>query len=422
MGGKHRILVSLAVCLLLSLSAVVGASGLAASGLQCNDFLPSDHYGVMTDSCDEADDLASELLSEGGNVGVMGGLRQVNDTINGRFTTFRLDKNGSMFGYSVWVNGSMNQIFDAIVFNDATSVNASIEGALFNGSFGNALVNVHNNPTGLLRIEAERSSSIKFTMTGGIFADVLDEDEVGNGSVEAATIGGRNLSSTIWVKGGTLESAGNRSLMVNLARGGEVIFRVGADASSQQKDLLRAFPAQEALTEYWVVSRDDGALYDFVAYDDISLGSDDATLKMGDWRLPLPAERGGKLVLLHTDRLSVTQSGGIESILAVNGDTLEETGSLDEVVQAASEKSSTGLFFMEQRNNRVDVYMYFPAEATTPGGEPGDDQPGDDRPSGDSGADSPGSIDGAMLLPILLGAGIIVVVGAAIWAVMRRRQ
>jgi hypothetical protein len=187
--------------------------------------------------------------------------------------------------------------------------------------------------------------------------------------------------------------------------------------SAPQEALLRAFPAQDILAEYWTVSRDDGALYDLALYDEATFGASNDTLALGDWKLPLPEQRAGKLVAVHTDKLTVTQAGGVGKILAMNGSAPEQAESLTEVLQAPSDEATKALYFMEQRANRVDIYLYFPAATTAPVDEPGGDQPG-----GDAGASDPTPADSSLLLPALLGIGIIAVVGAALWAVAKRKR
>jgi hypothetical protein len=404
MKGKMGLLFSIAICSLLCSSLVGIAYGQpAAAGLQCNEFPPGSHFGIVTSSCDGAEDIAEELLSEGANTGVLGGLRQANDSVIGRYTMFRVNEdNMSIDSWGVWRTGTIYQLFDGVVFNDAMELNTSIDGPVFDATFDSTNVRIHNHPGGLMEIHAERGVSIKFTMAGGINATMLSSDETGEG-VEAALVESDNISSIIIVRGGSLDQASGRSLMVNLAKGGEVIVRAASDDTSTQDALLSALPA-DVLAEYWVLARDDGAIYDLTAYREVDLGSSPWSLKMGDWELPLPKELAGNIVAVHTDRLSVTNAGGVKNMLSM-GQNASEASSLEEVLQARDDNGSTALYFMEQTNNRVDIYLFVPAAQGDGGAAAGGADTGDGVP-----------LDlGALALPIALVVVVVAALGAALW-------
>lgn len=399
------LLLPLAVCLLLctSFTGAFASGQPAATGLQCNEFPSTSHYGVVTSSCDKASDLATELLSEGANVGVLGGMRLMNDTVTGRYTMFRVNEgNMSIDGYGVWSNGAIYQIFDGITFLDAMEVNTSINGPVFDATFDSTSVRIHNHPGGLMEISAERSVSIKFQMAGGINSEMMTTDETGDASIEAARVGGTNISSTIVVNGGSLDQAGNRSLIASLARGGDVVVRAASDDTTTQSELLDALPSA-ILAEYWVLGRDDGAIYDLTAYRDVDFNTSSSKLKMGDWEIPLPDQLPGNVIGVHTDRMSVTIAGGIENMLSLSGSAPQAADSMEAVLQAADGNVSSAMYFMEQTNNRVDIYLYVPPGAGGVGSD------------GDSNTEISGPLDlGSLALPIGIGLGLVAVVAVAL--------
>ena len=396
------LMISLAVCSLLCSSFVGLAFGQPVAGLQCNEFPPGSHFGIVTSSCDDAEDIAEDLLSEGANTGVLGELRQVNDTMIGRYTMFLVNKdNMSIDNWGVWRDGAIYQIFDGIAFDGASEINASIDGPVFNAAFDGTNVRIHNHPGGIIEIHAERSVSIKFTMTGGINSTIMDVAEGGE-PIEAALVGSDNISAILAVRDGSLDQAGDRTLTVNLARGGEIIVRAASDDTETQDRLLSALPS-DILAEYWVLSRDDGAIYDLTAYREVSLTSS-RSLRMGEWEVPLPEEMDGNVIAVHTDRTSLANAGGVENMLSIE-QSAREANSLDEVLRAADDNASSALYFMEQTNNRVDIYLFVPAAQADSGAAAGGSDVTDDGP-----------LDlGAMALPIALVVVIAASLGAALW-------
>ena len=394
------LLMPLSVCLLLCVSIIGGfASGQPATmGLQCNEFPPTSHYGIVTASCDGAGGLAAELLTEGSNVGVLGGMKQANDTVTGRYTMFRVNEgNMSIDNYGVWSDGAIYQLFDGITFNDAMELSTSIEGPVFDATFDSTHVRVHNHPGGLIEISADRSVSIKFTMAGGINSNMMTAEETGSAPVEAARVGNANISSTVVVQHGNLNQAGNRSLIATLASGGSIFVRASSGDTSTQNELLDALPSS-ILAEYWALGRDDGAIYDVTAYRGVNFTSSSRMLKMGNWDVLFPNELPGNVIGIHTDRMSLTIAGGVENMLSLNGETPKAAGSLEEVLQAAHGNGSSPLYFMEQTNNRVDIYLFVP-------GASGD---------GGTGAGASNLLDGgSLIVPAMIGIGLVAVVGAA---------
>jgi len=128
---------------------------------------------------------------------------------------------------------------------------------------------------------------------------------------------------------------------------------------------------------------------------------------MGDWTIKLPEQAAGGVIGLHTDRLSMTISGGIDSLLSQIGGEATAVNSLEEVINAAKEGTGDRLYFMEQNNNRVDIYLYLP------GGTGGDEGgAGDSSGSGQQGSPLGGS---DLLIPAVLGIAVIAIIGAVLW-------
>ncbi len=398
------------ICFLLCSSIIGIACVQPAAGLQCNEFPPGSHYGIVTSSCGDADNVARELLADGSNVGVLGGMRQENDTVTGRFTMFRLnEENMSIDGFGVWNGGGIYQLFDGITFNDAISLTSSIDGAVFNATFDSTNVHIHNHPGVVMEIDTERSVNIKFTMAGGINSSIMSAEEIGDPSIEGARIGNDAVSATVMVTGGSLEQAGNRSLIVNLARGGEIVVRASSDNTPTQDMLLDAI-ISDVLAEYWVLARDDGAIFDIAAYRDVDLESSSLSLKMGEWEIPLPVQAPGNVIGVHTDRMSVTIAGGVENMLSL-GEAASEVGSLDEVLQAADGNGQSPVYYVEQTNQRTDIYLFVPA---TLGGE--------ESTGGGSGAGGGQAIDlGSMFLPAVIGAVVLIAIVSAVLLIRRKK-
>lgn len=400
--GKMGLLFSLAVCSLLCSSFVGLAYGQMAAGPQCNEFPPGDHFGIVTSSCDDAEVLTEELLSEGANTGVLGGLNQTNATVTGRYTMFRVNEgNMSIDNWGVWRDGAIYQIFDGVTFVDASELSTSIEGAVFDALFDDTSMRIHNHPGGIIEIQADGGARIELTMTAGVNSTMMDVDETG---VEAAMVGSDNISSALIVRGGSLDRIGDRTLVVNLARGGEILVRAASSDTPAQESLLSALPAH-ILAEYWVLARDDAAIYDLSAYREVNLTSSTRSLKMGEWELPLPQESNGKVIAVHTDRISLTNAGGVKNMLSI-GQDVNEANSLDEVLQAVDDNTTSALYFMEQINNRVDIYLFVPSASADGGASSG---------GADAVEDSPLDL-GSLALPMALVAVIIVAaVGTALW-------
>ena len=397
------------ICFLLCSSIIGIACVQPAAGLQCNEFPPGSHYGIVTSSCGDADNVARELLADGSNVGVLGGMRQENDTVTGRFTMFRLnEENMSIDGFGVWNGGGIYQLFDGITFNDAISLTSSIDGAVFNATFDSTNVHIHNHPGVVMEIDTERSVNIKFTMAGGINSSIMSAEEIGDPSIEGARIGNDAVSATVMVTGGSLEQAGNRSLIVNLARGGEI----GASVVRQHPYAGHAAGRHHLRRpgEYWVLARDDGAIFDIAAYRDVDLESSSLSLKMGEWEIPLPVQAPGNVIGVHTDRMSVTIAGGVENMLSL-GEAASEVGSLDEVLQAADGNGQSPVYYVEQTNQRTDIYLFVPA---TLGGE--------ESTGGGSGAGGGQAIDlGSMFLPAVIGAVVLIAIVSAVLLIRRKK-
>ncbi len=172
--------------------------------------------------------------------------------------------------------------------------------------------------------------------------------------------------------------------------------------ASTQSELLDALPSA-ILAEYWVLGRDDGAIYDLTAYRDVDFNTSSSKLKMGDWEIPLPDQLPGNVIGVHTDRMSVTIAGGIENMLSLSGSAPQAADSMEAVLQAADGNVSSAMYFMEQTNNRVDIYLYVPPGAGGAGSD------------GDSNTEISGPLDlGSLALPIGIGLGLVAVVAVAL--------
>ncbi|MGE5379261.1 MAG: hypothetical protein ACM3L5_00135, partial [Candidatus Saccharibacteria bacterium] len=234
---KVRIWVSMTIafllCVTIAIPMVTDAS--TPGGIPCNEFRPNEPFGVLTDNCSKGDGIANELLSEANILGVMGSYNQTNATVAGRFSQFTLNKeNMSIDSYAAWSNGALYQVFDTIMFYDATSMSSNLMGPIFNGTFDKTNIRIQNHPSGIITIATEQSVRIKLTMSGGINSSPVDANLLNKSFAGAMHVGSENISSIVMVKQGSMMMAGNRSIIVDLAKGGEMFFKAASDTSEQQ--------------------------------------------------------------------------------------------------------------------------------------------------------------------------------------------
>ena len=380
---KFRGWVSLAIALLLCVTIAVPMVAEAATpgGIPCNEFRPNEQFGVLTTDCSEGDNIANELLSEAGTLGVMGRYNQTNDTIAGRFTQFSLNReNMSIDSYAAWSNGALYQVFDTIMFYDTASMTSNINGPIFNGSFDSTNIRIQNHPSGVIDITTEKSIRIKLTMAGGINASPVAADTLNKTFTDAMYVKSNNISGIVMVKHGSLEMAGERSIFVDLAKGGEMLFRAASDSSEQQSQLLDEILKGSVLTEYWTITRDDGATYSVVAYDAVDFTLSNYSVRLGNWVLKLPQQVAGNVVLIHMDKMSLTISGGAQSMLSMNGSQPNQVQDIAQVLAAVKSGSSTPLYYQEITGNGVNLALFVPGGSTgivpndTGGGNSADDQ------------------------------------------------
>ncbi len=375
--------VSLAIALLLCVTIAVPMVAEAATpgGIPCNEFRPNELFGILTTDCSEGDTIANELLSEAGTLGVMGRYNQTNDTIAGKFAQFSLNReNMSIDSYAAWSNGALYQVFDTIMFYDATSMTSNINGPIFNGSFDNTNIRIQNHPAGIIDITTEKSIRIKLTMAGGINASPVAADTLNKTFTDAMYVKSENISCVVMVKQGSLEMAGERSIFVDLAKGGEMLLRVASGSSDQQSQPLDEILKGNVLTEYWTITRDDGATYSVIAYDDVDFTSSNYSVRLGSWMLKLPQHITGNVALFHMDKMSLTIAGGAESMLTMNGSQPKQVQDIAQVFAAVKSGSNTPLYYQEVNGNSVNLALFVPSSSTgivpndTGGGNGADDQ------------------------------------------------
>ena len=355
------LLIPLVVCSLLCLPVVGFAYGQSSvESLQCNEFTSGSQYGIVTTSCDDANSIAEGLLEEGANTGTLGELRQVDDAVVGRYTTFVVNgDNKSIDNYTVWRDGALYQIFDAVVFNDVEYLETSINGPVFNAVFDDVNVSIHNHPGGIIEMTADGSASIKFTIATGIDSTIMNIEDMGDQFTKGVLMESESISSTMMISDGNLEQEGSRNLVVNLTGDSRLIVRSSSADTLAQDELLRALPSK-VLAEYWMLARDDGILYDITAYDDLALNPS-RSIQVGNWEIPLP-EESGKIIAIHTDQSTLDLLGDMSNITS-DGIEFADAGSLDALIEAADNNSSSGMYFIEQINKRVDIYVYDPHDS-----------------------------------------------------------
>lgn len=403
------------IALLLCL-AVVGPflTGTAtAERVYCNELPSDDAVGVLTSDCDRSNETFEELVREGGNVGVMGPLNRTNNTITGRFTQFRLnEENASIDSYAVWVGGGLYQVFDGITFLNVADVSSHIEGPVFNATFNGATARVHNHPSNLIDVMADRSVRFKLTMAVGVEATPVESDALSRSSMEAMYIEGNNVSSVVMVTKGSLEEAGNRSVFVNLAKGGQMIFRAAPEDSDTQSELLDAILNGTVVADYWVLARDDGVAYDITTYDEVNLANSTDSLQLGEWEMALPARTSDGVTVINTDKISVSTAGGIGEMLPINDTEAAEADAISDVLNAAHEGGGEAMYYQETSGNRVYIVLYLPSNSTGNAV----DVPSDSTDSSESPSNT------SMAWPLVAGISAVLIFGGGLFAYRSRKR
>lgn len=411
---KHRGIAALGITLLfIFMAAIPMASGeVTSGGIPCNEFPPTAHFGVLTSNCSNGDQIAADLLTEAGTLGVMGKFNQTNDTVAGRFARFDLSReNGSITSYAVWSNGALYQTLDIVQVVDSTNMAWKINGPVFNGTFDSTTIRILNHISGLMVVTTEKSVRIKLTMANGVNAMPVNQSVLAGNFTDAMYMRGNNVSSAIMVKDGSIETAGNRSVFVDLAKGGTMVFRAAPADTSDQAKIIDEVLGQAVAAEYWVLARDDGAIYDVVPFGPVDFNASNLAAQFGDWAVKLPVQAQGKVVLIHTDKMSLTFSGGVEKVLTMNGTAPKQAQSVDEVFQAVGNNSTTPLYFQSVTGSRVDLVVYVPG-----------DNVGTNTGNSGGGATAPTSSALPMGWLLVGGVAVIAVIAGGVLLVRRSRK
>jgi hypothetical protein len=260
------------------------------------------------------------------------------------------------------------------MFYDATSFTSTIVGPIFNGTFDKTNIKIQNHPDGIITIVTEKSVRIKLTMSGGVHSKPVNTSLL-NGSFEGAMyVGSENISTIVAVRTGSLMMAGERSIIVDLAKGGVMIFRAATDTSEGQSQLLDDVLRGDVIAEYWAMTRDDGAIYSMVSYDDIDFTTPNVSVKLGSWTLKLPRQVEGNVTIFHLDKMSLTIAGGAEAMFSMNKTSPTQVDDIGQIQAAARNGSNALLYYEEATGSSVFLTLFVPttASATEPvdtGGE-----------------------------------------------------
>lgn len=263
---------------------------------------------------------------------------------DGRFTEFEFDR--QILNYTV--NGTL--VFERIEINAARQEIKSAGAEIKIEISDDIKIDAHDNPTGLLKIDAEKEITIKLVAASGI--------TIARTSNRTISLTGSSLNGTLMIAGKGEFSVEGRNITATLNHG-KLIFRAKPSEDYGERETHRNMERemeQEHLgAEVHIKGKKD---LDAVIYTDLSVNVTevDTVNKTISVNVSSPTHEG-RFIIFNIDSsvLGAIQSGGYKVL--IDGKAVDQARDIQDLLNARTQNASKYLVTIGSSGAQVIVYV-----------------------------------------------------------------